>query len=192
MKKQIFIALSCVMFIASGCATQEVVKSQEPGMSQAVAAKQMQAEQPKAVAVKAEPSGNKTSSKGNEAMGALEPVSNTAELKIALEKIYFDFDSAILSKEARQTLVNNAEKIRQASKIMISIEGNCDERGSDEYNLALGERRAQAAMQYLVTLGIPETRLSVISYGKEKPAVAGHDEASWAQNRRDEFVITTK
>jgi peptidoglycan-associated lipoprotein len=95
-------------------------------------------------------------------------------------------------KEARQTLVNNAERLKQASEIMISIEGNCDERGSDEYNLALGERRAKAAMQYLVTLGIPEKRLSVISYGKEKPAVDGHNEASWAKNRRDEFVIKTK
>jgi peptidoglycan-associated lipoprotein len=71
----------------------------------------------------------------------------------------------------------------------VSIEGHCDERGSDEYNLALGEKRAKAAMSYLVTLGVPAARLSIISYGEEKPLDAGHGEDVWAKNRRAEFVI---
>jgi peptidoglycan-associated lipoprotein len=82
--------------------------------------------------------------------------------------------------------------IKKDSAAKVRIEGNCDERGSDEYNLALGEKRAKAAMEYLVTLGIPAERLSVISYGKEKPADPGHDEAAWAKNRRDEFVVLSK
>ena len=72
------------------------------------------------------------------------------------------------------------------------IEGHCDERGSDEYNLALGEQRAQAAARYLTTLGISGERLSTISFGKEKPADPGHDENAWAKNRRDEFIITSR
>jgi peptidoglycan-associated lipoprotein len=75
------------------------------------------------------------------------------------------------------------------NSLKVQIEGNCDERGSDEYNLALGEKRAKSAMKYLETLGVPAERLSVISYGKEKPADPGHDEAAWAKNRRDEFVL---
>ena len=79
--------------------------------------------------------------------------------------------------------------MKKNSALKVRIEGHCDERGSDEYNLALGERRAKAAMNYLVTLGIADKRLSVISYGKEKPVDPGHDEAAWAKNRRAEFVI---
>jgi len=73
-----------------------------------------------------------------------------------------------------------------------STEGNCDERGSSEYNLALGERRARAAKKYMTNMGVSEKRLSIISYGKEKPADQGHDETAWSQNRRDEFVISSK
>ena len=101
-----------------------------------------------------------------------------------METVYFDFDQFTLSSEARQTLANNA-KYMQATSVV--IEGHCDERGSDEYNLALGESRALAAKNYLVSLGINENRLSVISYGEEKPAVVGSDEEAWAQNRRAEF-----
>ena len=125
-------------------------------------------------------------------LNKLEPISNAAELRITLENIYFDFDSAVLSQEARKKLVMNAEKLNKDGKVKIRIEGNCDERGSDEYNIALGERRAKAALKYLATLGIPEKRLSSISYGKEKPAVERHDEDAWAKNRRDEFVIVSQ
>ncbi|HYS43726.1 MAG TPA: OmpA family protein, partial [Geobacteraceae bacterium] len=87
-------------------------------------------------------------------------------------------------------LNKNAEYLLKKSvSLKIQIEGHCDERGSDEYNLALGEKRAKAALNYLVTLGVPAARLSFISYGKEKPADPGHDDAAWAKNRRDEFAI---
>lgn len=116
----------------------------------------------------------------------------TAPLQAALRTIYFDFDSSDLSTAARQTLVENHQVLQKNATMRIRIEGNCDERGSDEYNLALGERRAQAAARYLTTLGISGERLSTISLGEEKPAVAGHDEIAWAKNRRDEFVITER
>ncbi len=109
-----------------------------------------------------------------------------------MAKIYFDFDSYNLSGAARSDLVKNAKLLKKDSVGKVRIEGNCDERGSDEYNLALGEKRANVAMRYLVTLGIPAERLSVISYGKEKPADPGHDEAAWARNRRDEFAVESK
>ena len=106
-----------------------------------------------------------------------------------LATIYFDFDSYILTAPSRATLKNNAEALMKNDSIKVQIQGNCDERGSDEYNLALGEKRAKAAMDYLVTLGVPAERLSIISYGKEKPVDAGHDKAAWAKNRRDDFAI---
>ena len=101
--------------------------------------------------------------------------------------IYFDFDQFTLSAESRQTLGDNAKYLQANSGVQIVIEGHCDERGSDEYNLALGESRALAAKNYLVSLGISPARLSVISYGEEKPAVMGADEEAWAKNRRAEF-----
>ncbi len=115
-----------------------------------------------------------------------------AQLQAGLAKIFFNFDSSALSQEARETLVKNAELIKQSAGFKVRIEGNCDERGSDEYNLALGERRAQGAMKYLIAMGVPAERLSMISYGEEKPIDPGHDEAAWAKNRRDDFVVTGK
>ncbi len=113
-------------------------------------------------------------------------------LTSALEKIYFDFDSSALSDQARKTLTSNADYLRKSAAAKLRIEGNCDERGSAEYNIALGEKRAEAAKNYLVTMGIPADRLATISYGKEKPADPGHDESAWAKNRRDDFTILAK
>lgn len=104
-----------------------------------------------------------------------------------LMPVYFDFDKANLKSEAKTTLNGNAELIKSESGKII-IEGHCDERGTNEYNLALGERRAMAAYEYLKTLGISSDRMSTISYGEERPAVMGHDESAWGRNRRAEFV----
>jgi peptidoglycan-associated lipoprotein len=104
-----------------------------------------------------------------------------------LERINFDFDQFTLSADARRILGDNAKYLKANSGIQVVIEGHCDERGSDEYNLALGESRALAAKNYLVSLGISAKRLSVISYGEEKPLSKGASEAAWAQNRRAEF-----
>jgi len=104
-----------------------------------------------------------------------------------LTRIHFDFDQFTLSPEARQTLAANATIIKAAPGLRVRIEGHCDERGSDEYNLALGERRAQAAKDYLVSLGVPTDRLELISYGEELPLDPASNEAAWAKNRRAEF-----
>lgn len=106
-----------------------------------------------------------------------------------LERIHFDFDQFTLSAEARQILGENAKYLNANSGAQVVVEGHCDERGSDEYNLALGESRALAAKNYLVSLGISDKRLSVISYGEEKPLVQGSSEEAWAQNRRAEFKV---
>lgn len=104
------------------------------------------------------------------------------------EKIFFDFDRYELKPASRETLQRKAEALRSLPEIEIVIEGHADERGTIEYNLALGERRANAARRYLIDLGIDPERLSIVSYGEERPAVDGHNEAAWSQNRRDEFV----
>lgn len=105
------------------------------------------------------------------------------------DMIFFDFDRSDLREDARQTLQMKAEALRQFPDIRIRIEGHADERGTVEYNLALGERRADAARAYLVDLGIDPDRMTTISYGEERPQVEGQNEAAWSQNRRDEFVI---
>jgi peptidoglycan-associated lipoprotein len=105
------------------------------------------------------------------------------------EDIHFDFDSASIREDAKPILLKKAEFLKKYPTLAITIEGHCDERGTSEYNLALGERRAHSAWQYLVNLGIAPNRMQMISYGKERPIATGHDEASWAKNRRAHFVI---
>jgi len=105
------------------------------------------------------------------------------------DRVFFAFDRADISPEARQILVRQADWLRRYPNVTVTIEGHCDERGTREYNLALGERRAQAAKNVLVASGIPASRISTISYGKERPAVVGSSEESYAQNRRAVTVI---
>ena len=109
-----------------------------------------------------------------------------------LKAIYYEYDSAELTAEARAGLDINAGLLKRYTTWAITVEGHCDERGTAEYNLALGERRAVAAQSYLVSLGIPVERLRIVSYGKEFPFDPGHDEAAYAKNRRAHFVITAK
>jgi peptidoglycan-associated lipoprotein len=115
------------------------------------------------------------------------------EIKALQEKnIFFDFDKFDLKPEAQEILNQDGTFLKAHSNVTIQIAGNCDERGTVEYNLALGERRAKAAMDFLVTLGIEKERISTISYGKEKPLDPGHTEEAWAKNRNDQFVIINK
>jgi peptidoglycan-associated lipoprotein len=102
--------------------------------------------------------------------------------------IYFDFDKYNLRDDAKANLKRNIDVMKAESDLKIIVEGHCDERGTVEYNLALGERRAKSARDYMVSMGIKGDRISTISYGKERPALYGHDEEAWAKNRRDEFV----
>lgn len=103
--------------------------------------------------------------------------------------IYFDFDQATIRADQFPTLDKNADYLKDNPAVRVVIEGNCDERGTNEYNLALGERRAQNAKTYLIETGVQESRMRTMSYGEERPLFAGQDESSWAQNRRDDFVL---
>lgn len=109
-----------------------------------------------------------------------------------LKDIHFDFDKYDIRPADGEILKQNEALLKKYPNVMIQIEGHCDERGTVEYNLALGERRANSAKRFLTSLGIPGSRISTISYGKERPLDPGHDEEAWAKNRRVHFVILSK
>lgn len=201
MRKMILGSLVVLTFgalLSAGCAKKDVVRTEEPISASAPT----QAPATQATPQQARPEAD--SGAGQQPITETTPSREQAvtqesaegagkgaaqEVQAELQKIYFNFDSSDLSEEARASLSKNAEYLSRQAGIKVRIEGNCDERGSDDYNMALGERRAKSAKDYLVNLGIASDRLSTISYGEEKPADPGHDEAAWAKNRRDEFVI---
>ncbi|QWV96462.1 peptidoglycan-associated lipoprotein Pal [Geomonas nitrogeniifigens] len=197
MKREVltFVVLGFIAFGAVGCARHEMVKVEAPlAQSTTVAKPPEKAETPPQAAapLKTEPAPIQVESVHPPPPAQLEPIPQAGELKASLQKIYFDFDSSLLSKEARDTLVKNADIMKNDPDVKIQIAGHCDERGSDEYNLALGVKRATAAQNYLTELGIPVDRLSVISYGEERPVDPGHNTTAWAVNRRAEFVVLEK
>lgn len=175
----LFLVMSCIMAVG-GCAKPEMATKET--VNEAISDKQPL----KADAVQEA----SASVKEGEVRDSLEPIPGAKELKPALEQIYFAFDSYTLSQEARDTLGKNASVMKYDPALNVRIEGHCDERGSDEYNLALGEKRARAALECLTALGIPRARIETISYGEEKPVTSAHEEPAWSRNRRDEFVIT--
>jgi len=107
-----------------------------------------------------------------------------------LADILFDFDQATLSPDAQSTLERHALWLQTHRDLRVTIEGHCDERGTVEYNLALGDQRAQVAREYLIGLGVSPERLTAVSFGKERPLDPGHNEGAWARNRRDHFVVS--
>ena len=109
-----------------------------------------------------------------------------------LNTVYYGYDEYALTSESIEVLKANAEVIKLDPMVQIQIEGHCDERGTEEYNLALGEKRATAAKSYLVSLGIEEDRIYTITYGEEKPEAVGHSEYEWSQNRRAVFKVTSQ
>ena len=130
---------------------------------------------------------------GGTGTGGAGQMSDVAKLRDDLQKvgdrIYFAFDKSDITAESRATLQKQAQLLQQNPSVTITIQGHCDERGTVEYNLGLGERRANAAKQALIALGVAANRIQTISYGKERPAVVGHTEQAWAQNRRAVTVI---
>jgi peptidoglycan-associated lipoprotein len=109
-----------------------------------------------------------------------------------LKRINFDFDKYVIREDMKPILQKNANWILSHSTVELLVEGHCDERGTVEYNIALGEKRAESAKNYVVSLGVSADKIKIVSYGKSKPLVQGVDEATWLQNRRAEFVITKK
>lgn len=178
--------ISMTALLVGGCANKEAVKKEESVAPVVSAGKQEQAKlDEQAVSVDRsrdiQPAQYETAQAGS---------GKSVAAGIKFETAYFDFDKSDLRQDTRGVLSKNAEIIlKSLPGAKVQIEGHCDERGSAEYNLALGERRAKSAQQYVTTLGVKAENLSIISYGKEKPAVNGSDEAAWAKNRRAEFVI---
>ena len=177
-------AVGVVVLAAFGCARNDVVKKEEPMAPVAEKAKTA------AVNPATAKASTVASPQKSQTMKPLEgTAAKAAAIATTFESIYFNFDKSDLSQAARNILAQNAATIKTEPGVKVRIEGNCDERGSAEYNLALGERRAKSALQYLITLGVLAERLTFISFGKEHPAVSGDNESAWAKNRRDDFVI---
>jgi len=161
------------LFFTVGCAQKAVVK-EKPAGGETVTQKES------------------TAGAGVEKGTEAQKKAISAKEEMAFNDIRFEFDKFNLRPEARDILKQLADWLTKNKNYDVLIEGNCDERGTTEYNLALGERRAKAAMKYLVELGIDGKKLKTISYGKERPLDPGHNEEAWAKNRRDHFVVTPK
>jgi peptidoglycan-associated lipoprotein len=167
------------MFALWGCPKNaEVTATPEPQKETApTAQEQPKAEQkPEAAAEAAKPAVQEENKERAAAAGA------------GLQTIYFDFDRSFIRDDAKSVMKANAEWLKANPKVKVKIEGNCDERGTKEYNQALGQRRATSAKKYLTDLGISGRRISLISYGKEKPICSEQNEECWQKNRRDEFA----
>jgi peptidoglycan-associated lipoprotein len=178
-------ALGLTFILLEGCAQKELVKesSGQPQneMKQAanpnVPAVQQQAIKPNDQAE--ERASQQTSGTGQKMMATS-----------GLNDIHFDYDKTSLRTGDRKILTANAKWILKNTKYAVKIEGNCDERGTDEYNMALGQKRADTAKSYLIDMGVNKNRISTISYGKERPLDPAHNEEAWAKNRRDDFIIS--
>ncbi len=163
-------SIAILGFMGAGCAKKEVVKPAEQPQTKQETPQAQQQPAPEAVQ-------QQTAEKSIE------------EIQKELEMIHFDFDRYNIRPDAKTTLEQDSKVLSDNPNVKVQIAGYCDERGSVEYNLALGEKRAKSAADYLETLGIAPGRLSTISYGKSDPIDPGHNEKAWAMNRRDEFHI---
>ena len=173
------VMVSSMALLGAGCAQKKVAKDEGADAAKA---------QPVAAAAESKP-----------AVGAPESLAATKSDKPGLAilegrttgpmlPIYFDFDKSNVRADQKGRLEGNAKYLKSKAAAKVVVEGNCDERGTNEYNMALGERRAQSAKKYLVNLGVNAGNLTTISYGEEKPLNFGHDELAWSQNRRADFV----
>ncbi|MCM2271531.1 MAG: peptidoglycan-associated lipoprotein Pal [candidate division Zixibacteria bacterium] len=162
------VAAMCLLIIAVGCKKPPPAPPEQPKIETPVETKPTEPEKPAVVEEK--------------------PMIQESQF----QTVYFDFDKYNLRTDAKAALDANAALLKQFPDVIVRIEGHCDERGTVEYNLSLGERRARSTMEYLAGLGIDAGRLSIVSYGEERPAVQGSDEGAWSKNRRAEFRIISK
>jgi peptidoglycan-associated lipoprotein len=216
MKKWGFMILAMValLFFVSGCAKKEILK-EDTSQKEAAAVAKEKSDAPKQLADEDAAKKRAAKEKADRETAARDNADREAALKAQKEKdaakkraeaetkaiakelyelvdINFDFDKANLSDNARAILDKHAVWLNKNKAANITIEGNCDERGTAEYNLALGQRRAESAAKYLMDMGIDSKRIRTISYGLERPLDPAHNEAAWAKNRRDHFVVSEK
>jgi len=195
----VLVLILCLGLLLAGCPKKTVMK-EEPSMrkaeepvSEREKAAKLAAEQ-EAARIREEEAKKAKEKEFEKSMVAKKEPGIAGEVfeSRLLKDIHFDFDRYDILPEDAQILKENAALLMNYPKVKIQVEGHCDERGTNEYNLALGERRANAAKKYLVSLGISADRISSISYGEEKPLDTGHNEEAWAKNRRGHFVILSK
>jgi peptidoglycan-associated lipoprotein len=190
-QKRALIAVAALAMLAAGCAKKKVAVAPPPQPPPAAPAQTATALRPRA----ATPAPPRTATAPTPAAATPAPRYPSAatraridQLLAKIEDAYFDYDRATLRPDALKALQADATELRDILKdypdYKLTIEGHCDERGSDEYNLALGDRRAQASKDYLVQVGIPSAQLNLVSYGKMRPVCSEHDEACWQRNRR--------
>lgn len=184
---QRLIALAAVAFFVAACETASQTTTDSAGESGSSTASSSSGSSGSS---SSSSSGTGGSSSSSSAPGAADAKASAEE---ALAKVgntvYFGYDSSALSDDARATLMRQAGFLKGNPSLTVTIEGHCDERGTREYNLALGERRAAAARDYLLAQGVDSARIRVISYGKERPVAAGSTESSWSKNRRAATVL---
>jgi peptidoglycan-associated lipoprotein len=196
----IFILILCLGMFLVGCPKKTVVKEQ-PSVQMSEEARRLEAERAAKEAKERELAKIKEEEAKKARVGEFEKSlvakkepgieGEVFESKL-LKDIYFDFDKYDIRIEDTVILKGNAEILKKYLKVKIQIEGHCDERGTNEYNLALGERRANSTKNYLASLGISQDRISTISYGEEKPLDPGHNEEAWGKNRRAHTVILSR
>lgn len=183
----------CIGLILMGCPKKTVVKEEPSVRKEETAATKAEAER---IAKEREDKLREEAAKKDlerELVAKKEPgIEGVVFESSLLKDIHFEFDKYDIRPGDVAILKQNAEILKKYPKVKIQIEGHCDERGTNEYNLALGERRANSTKNYLISLGIPPERISTISYGEEKPLDPGHHEEAWAKNRRAHTIITAK
>ncbi len=185
----IAMALVCMSFV--GCAEKQAVVKDEAVQEQKVAPTQTKTTQADDEAARRakEQADREAALRAQAAKDAAAKKNAAALADLNIQNIYFDFDKSNIRTDAREILKANADIFTKNANAKVVVEGHCDERGTAEYNMALGERRALETKKYLVNLGIDASRLETVSYGKERPADAGHDENAWSQNRRAQFLL---
>lgn len=172
--------------IFSGCAEKQAVVKDEAVQEQKAATATVTADD---AALRAKEQADREAALKEQAAKDRSAKNAAALNDLNIQNIYFDYDKSSIRPDAREILKSNTAIFTKNSAAAIVVEGYCDERGTAEYNMALGEKRAQEAKQYLVNLGINASRIETVSYGEEKPADAGHNEAAWAMNRRAQFLL---
>ena len=167
------LCMALVLAMGFGCAKKQVAQTPEKAQTESMETQQAPAE----------------SSDSMTAEQELAEAMKAGRMFVAESKVYFDFDKFDIKPEYRSILKEQATVLKKFSAIRVLIEGHCDSRGTAEYNLALGERRARAVKEYLMVLGVSASQMEIVSYGEERPAAEGNNEAAWAKDRRAEFKV---